>query len=147
MVHVYGNARALAWKAGIDLETDTLEVLLFGVDATCGADLDAEFLDDFADLDEIVVGGYSRQTLTSAAVVDDGAGNVTLEADDVDFGTLSPSSQLIAGALVFVSNGSAATDVPVALLDASEVASIALPYQPTGSVFRIVWPSGVVLRL
>lgn len=148
MSFVYPNARALAWAGAIDLSTDTIKAALVRPTTTCAADVDAKFVADFATLDETEVSGYARQTLASVAIVDPGTGTVTVEADDVDFGVLEEGfGDTIGGVLLYIDNGSAAADVPLAFIDSVDPASISFPYLPIGSQFVVEWLAGIVFEL
>lgn len=148
MSYVFPNARALAWTGAIDLAGDTIKVLLVEVGSSVAAEDDAIVLSDFTTLLETTATGYSRETLTGKAVVDPGGGPVTFEADDVDFGILGAgSSGDIAGALLFVDNGGAGSDVPLCYFDSVTASSIAFPYTPAGHTFLIEWVGGVVAEL
>jgi hypothetical protein len=148
MSFVYPNARKLAWGGSIDLVANTVKVLLFRPASTCAADVSAKFLADFVDLQETAVTGYSRKTLAGKALNDPGTGPVTFTATDVDFGLLSQGAgESIGGALVFIDNGGAGSDVPLACIDSVAASSISFPYNPNGNQFVLDFVAGVVLQL
>lgn len=145
---IYPNARKRAWTGALDLEGGVIKAALVRPTTSCGADVDAKFLADFANLDESTVGGYARELLTGVQVDDPGTGPVTMLADDLDFGVLDGNvADPIGGILLFEDNGGPSSDVPIAFLDSVRAASISFPYQPTSKQFLVEWFGGVVLNL
>lgn len=147
---IFPNARAMAWAGSLDLTTATIKAALLRPATSVASEIDAKFLSDFSALEEVTLGGYARQTLTTPAIDDPGTGLVAFKADDVAFGVLSPSATIgdsVGGILLFVANGSPSTDVPLAWIDSVDPASIAFPYDAAGRPLSVTWAGGVVLSL
>lgn len=143
---VYPNARKLAWTGSLDLESASLVAVLLRGSTTADEDEDAVVVSDFATLAEFDGSGYARQALTGA-VVDVIGSDLVLDLDDVDFGNLAGGTEPISAVLLIVDNGGPGTDTPLAYLDEVPATSIALPFDPLGHPFRIVWKPEGVLRL
>jgi hypothetical protein len=103
-------------------------------------------LDDFAALDECDSAGYSRQTPTSVSVTHN-ASVCRMLCDDLAFGPISGGSGTVGGLLLILDTGDPATDVPIALLDQVEAASVVFPYQPIGKTLEVDLTGGILLEL
>lgn len=143
---VYNKAKELLANGGLDLDTNTLKVML--VNSTYSFDADHLFVDNAGASDpidkEISVSGYSRQTLASAAVTRDDTNDFAyLDGTDTVF-TALVAGQTIGGAILYKDAGGADTANPV-------IAFYDLTDTPTnGGNVTIQWATpanGAILKL
>jgi len=99
-------------RAGQSLATADLRVLLVMTNSTAPADVDAEFLDEIATLDECDAGAYARVDLASVGLTaNDTDDRSEVRSDDADWGALDVgvSGRDLKGALIYFHLG-AGTD-------------------------------------
>ena len=110
IVYTYGLGELL--NGGIDMDTDTIKMML--VDASYTPDKDHDFVDD-ASANEISVDGYARQALGSRTVtVNTTDDRAEFDAANVAFGALD-TGETIAGAIIFEDRGGADSANPMIL--------------------------------
>ena len=110
IVYTYGLGELL--NGGIDMDTDTIKMML--VDASYTPDKDHDFVDD-ASANEISVDGYARQALGSRTVtVNTTDDRAEFDAANVAFGALA-TGETIAGAIIFEDRGGADSANPMIL--------------------------------
>jgi hypothetical protein len=114
---VYNKGKYLIATQGASLATCDLRLLL--VNAAYSFSAAHNFVSDVV-ANEISVGGYARQALTSEAVTeDDGNNRAYLDADDVTFAALVVG-QTIGGAVLYKFNAADASAELVAFYDVTD---------------------------
>lgn len=137
------NAKYNAFKValangGVDLDTDTIKVML--VDSSYVPDIDLHA--DRADVTGEVTGtGYTAggQALTNPSVTQDNTNDTAVfDADDVTWGTSTITAR---GAVLYKSTGTASTDTLIAYFDFGADES------SNEGDFTITWNAGGILTL
>lgn len=139
----YDEAAKELFKGNLDLDADTFKVLLVDSDTTADTEKTVTNLAAFSDLSEADGATYARQTLTNIAVgFDAGLKIVQFTADPTTFSTLGANASTLqnVAAVIFVDNGSDATNLPVAYIDGG-----GFPFTPAGQTILITWPAGGLL--
>jgi hypothetical protein len=141
MANVYNNAKEQIMNGFIDLDADTLVLLLLQETPNFDAD-DNSVSDVLADAanDEVTVTGYSRQTLGAVTVTQDDV-NDRAEADaaDVVFSSLA-AGETVGAAVLYRQVTTDADHIPIAFYDVTDT--------PTnGGDITIQWGSEGFLHL
>jgi hypothetical protein len=133
----YGNFGLNLLRGNVDVDTDTFKAMLVGSGYTYDADHD--FRDDVTG--EVTGTGYTAGgvSLTGLTTTYDAATNrVKLDAADASFGTVTLTG--ITGLVVYVSKGSAATDLLVSFHSFAAQA-------PSGVPFTYAWGTDGILTI
>jgi hypothetical protein len=122
--------------SGVDLDTDSLKVLLVSADQ----DANANTHQDRADVTQEVTGtGYTAGGVALASVtVTASSGTVTFDAADTTFSTVTIAS--ILGSVVYKDSGSAATDLLIVYHDHGSQAV-------TGADYVVQWNASGLMTL
>lgn len=127
----------------IDLDTDTLKVLLLMNTTTADTEANVQALDGYTTLAEMNGANYEVKTLSvSSSAVDTGDNRYELDAADLTYTALGAGDNDVQGALLYKHvDGTDANDQPIAFIDFdSDLAA-------DGSTVTISWDSEGILHL
>lgn len=144
MSFIYDQAAKELFEGTLDLDSDTLKVLLVDSDTTADTERDKLTLSAFTDLSEADGANYARQTLSSVAVaLDTGTHVVGLTADDTTFSTLGSNASGLQNqaAILFVDRGGDSSNLPIAYIDGG-----GFPYTPVGQTISITWDAAGLVK-
>lgn len=102
------KAGCMDYTTGVDLDTDTVKMILCMTNTTAQTDPDKDFIGDLTTLDEFDGSGYTsgfgnagRKTLAGAVVTSDDANNEgKFDGDDVTWTSLGAGTRSIDGVLL-----------------------------------------------
>lgn len=136
MSYVNTRAKSKLISGDIDLNADDIRVLLVGATTTVDTEVDKEFIDDYAILDECNATNYVRKALTGEAVAPDlPNARGEFDANDVTWTALGNGTNFtIVGALVFKFVSDDSDSIPIAYIDSG-----GFPKGTNGSDFKITW--------
>lgn len=135
---MYNKGLAEIMNGGIDLDGDSLKLLL--VTTAYTADKDHDFVNDVSG-SEVSVSGYARQTLASKTVTADNTNDRgVFDAADVSFSALT-AGQTIGGAVIFEDRGGADSANPViCFIDLADTAT-------NGATLTITWSANGIFYI
>ena len=139
---VYNRGKFIIGNAALELDAADIRLLL--VKSTYAFDATHNFVSDVvAGAQEISVGGYARQALTTKTLTeDDGNGFAYLDADDTLFAALA-AGQTVGGAVLYKFNAADAAAEVIGFYDLTDTAT-------NGGDITVQWAaaaSGGVLKL
>ena len=127
----------------IDLDADTLKILLVMTDTTCDTEANIQTLSGFDDMDEMDGANYEVKTLGSLTHALDTSNNrFELDAANVTYTALGAGSRNVQGVLLYKHvDGTDANDQPIAFIEFGSSLSA------DGSDVTISWDDEGLLQL
>jgi hypothetical protein len=127
----------------IDLDTDTLKILLVDTTTTADTEANIQTLSGYGTLGEFDGANYEVKTISvTSSAVDTGNDRYELDGSDVTYTALGVGTNNVQGVLLYKHvDGTDANDQPIAFIEFSSNLT------PDGSDVTIAWDSEGILHL
>jgi len=127
----------------IDLDTDTLKILLVDTTTSCDTEANAQTLTGYGTLGEFDGANYEVKTISvTSSAVDTGNNRYELDGADVTYTALGAGTNSVQGVLLYKHvDGTDTNDQPIAFIEFSSNLT------PDGSDVTIAWDAEGILHL
>lgn len=143
MTFGYPHGEARFRTGQVDWENDDVRLLLVMSNTTADTDATAEFVADFATLDECDASGYARTAITGRGLnVDTVAKEVALLAAQTDLPSFAAGTRKVVGAIVYLHVGADSANPVLFYIDGAPW----FPFDAVGTPVRFKWHTTGLVR-